>query len=280
MINPPPLNDEEKQIIEDKGTEKPFSGEYDDHWNTGRYICRKCGTPLYKSDDKFDSRCGWPSFDDEIPEAVKRTVDADGRRTEITCNKCNGHLGHVFEGEEKTPKNTRHCVNSLSLIFVPTKNESAIFASGCFWGTEYYFQKAEGVLSSSVGYIGGDSEDPSYEEVCAGKTGHREAIKLSYDPSKTNYEEMAKLFFETHDPEQTSGQGPDIGFQYTSAIYYNNEEQKEIAEKLKKILEEQGLKVATEILEATTFYPAEGYHQKYYEKNGKTPYCHKYTKRF
>jgi len=280
MINPPPLNDEEKQIIEDKGTENPFSGEYDDHWNTGKYICRKCGNPLYKSDDKFDSQCGWPSFDDEIPKAVKRTVDADGRRTEITCNKCNGHLGHVFEDEEKTPKNTRHCVNSLSLIFVPTKTESAIFASGCFWGTEYYFQKAEGVLSTSVGYIGGDSEDPSYEEVCTGKTGHREAIKLSYDPSKTNYEEMAKLFFETHDPEQTSGQGPDIGFQYTSAIYYNNEEQKEIAEKLKKILEEQGLKVATEILEATTFYPAEGYHQKYYEKNGKTPYCHKYTKRF
>ncbi len=168
----------------------------------------------------------------------------------------------------------------MSLIFVAREKETAIFASGCFWGTEYYFQKAEGVLSNSVGYIGGDTEDPSYEEICTGKTGHREAIKINYDPSKTDYEKMTKLFFETHDPEQTNGQGPDIGFQYTSAIYYKNEEQKEIAEKLKKILEEQGLKVATEILEASTFYPAEGYHQKYYEKNGKTPYCHKYTKRF
>ncbi len=188
MINPPPLNDEEKHIIEDKGTEKPFSGEYDDHWSPGKYICRKCGNPLYKSDDKFNSRCGWPSFDDEIPEAVKRTLDADGQRIEITCNKCNGHLGHVFEGEGKTPKNTRHCVNSLSLIFVAREKETAIFASGCFWGTEYYFEKAAGVLSTSVGYIGGDSENPRYEEVCTGKTGHREAIKLSYDPSKTNYE--------------------------------------------------------------------------------------------
>ena len=187
---------------------------------------------------------------------------------------------HVFEGEEKTKKNTRHCVNSLSLVFNPAKEESAIFASGCFWGTEYYFQKAKRVISISVGYIGGESKNPSYEEVCTGKTSHREAIKAIFNPSQTNYKEMAKLFFETHDPEQINGQGPDIGHQYTSAIYYKDQNQKEIAEKLKKELEKKGLKVATEILKAKTFYPAEGYHQKYYEKTGKTPYCHKYTKRF
>ena len=276
----PPLNEEEKYIIEEKGTEAPYSGEYNNHWIKGEYLCRKCGIALYRSEDKFDSGCGWPSFDDEIEGRVKRTLDADGRRIEITCNKCGGHLGHVFEGERITDKNTRHCVNSLSLIFVPSKLATAIFASGCFWGTEYYFQKAKGVKKTEVGYIGGTTSNPSYQEVCTGKTGHREGIKVTFDPVQTSYEEMVKLFFETHDPEQTNGQGPDIGFQYTSAIYYKSKSEKDIATSLKNILETKGFKIATKIIEASEFYPAENYHQKYYEKNGKTPYCHKYIKKF
>ncbi|NQV16051.1 bifunctional methionine sulfoxide reductase B/A protein [bacterium] len=276
------LTPDEERVIVNKGTEKPYSGKYEHHEEKGVYTCKRCDTPLYRSADKFDAQCGWPSFDDEIPGAVKRVKDADGRRTEILCAKCDGHLGHVFLGEGFTPNNTRHCVNSISLNFEPLElqMEKAIYASGCFWGVEYQLQKIKGVISTSVGYTGGSVPNPSYKQVCTGLTGHAEAVEVLYNPAEVSYEELTKIFFETHDPTQIDGQGPDIGDQYRSEIYYFSDEQKQTAEKLIATLEKKGLNVVTALTPATTFYDGEEYHQDYYLKSGGTPYCHAYTKRF
>lgn len=281
-----PLTKAEERVIVHKGTEAPFSGEYDDFYEDGVYVCKRCGAELYRSSDKFDAGCGWPAFDDEIPGAVTRTPDPDGMRTEISCSNCGAHLGHVFLNEGFTAKNTRHCVNSISMVFVPAatppkaKTDTAIFAGGCFWGVEYYMEQAPGVLDVESGYIDGHTDDPSYEDVCSHTTGYAEAVRIVFDPSKTDYETLARLFFEIHDPTQVNRQGPDIGDQYRSAVFYRTEEQKHIAEKLIDILKKNGYDVATEVKLATKFWPAEEYHQNHYVRTGGTPYCHKYTKRF
>jgi len=278
------LTPEEKRVIIDKGTEAPFSGKYYLHKEKGTYTCKRCNAPLYKSEHKFDSNCGWPSFDDEIPGAVKRVPDADGIRTEILCNNCGAHLGHVFVGEHLTEKNIRHCVNSISMNFVPAETgkdvETAYFAGGCFWGVEYYLQQESGVISTRVGYTGGHVENPSYREVCNGNTGHAEAIEVNFDPEKTSYEKLARLFFEIHDPTQVNRQGPDIGNQYRSAVFYTSDKQKEITDNLIGILKDKGYKVATEVVPFDKFWEAEDYHQSYYQQKGALPYCHSRQERF
>jgi len=158
--------------------------------------------------------------------------------------------------------------------------ETAIFAGGCFWGVQYYFEKAKGVVNTVVGYTGGHITNPSYEQVCSHISGHYEAIKVTYDPTVTNYEAMAKLFFDIHDPSQTDGQGPDIGQQYMSVVFYADDNQKQIAQNLINQLTKKGMKVATQLIPATIFYPAENYHQHHYDHEGTTPYCHHYVDKF
>lgn len=274
------LTQEEKRVIIDKGTEAPFTGEYDNHYEPGTYHCKQCNAPLYSSTDKFDAGCGWPSFDSEIAGAITRLRDADGRRTEIVCSNCNGHLGHVFIGEQLTNNNTRHCVNSISMVFVPEKKERAIFAGGCFWGVEHLLAKKWGVLSAVSGYTGGSVKDPTYKEVCTGTTGHAEAVEVIFDSNQISYRELAKLFLEIHDPTHIDRQGPDIGNQYRSEIFYLNDNQKKEATELLNILGKKGYDVATKVTKASQFYKAEKYHQDYYNNKGSQPYCHSYVKRF
>ena len=279
----PPLNDLERNVIQNKGTERPFSGEYWDKADAGVYVCRQCGAPLYLSDNKFESSCGWPSFDDEIRGAVRRQVDADGMRTEILCARCGGHLGHVFTGEGLTEKNTRHCVNSASMKFIPRESwplERAIFAGGCFWGMEHELEHVEGILDVRSGYTGGRTANPTYREVCTGRTGHAEAVEVLFDPRRIGYEQLARLFFEVHDPTQVNRQGPDVGSQYRSGVFYTTDQQKQTAEALIEQLRSLGYQVATAVEPAGEFYPAEAYHQDYLDKHPDGYTCHRRVARF
>ncbi len=271
------------QIIRHRATERPGTDKDTLH-PAGTYLCRGCGAALFRATQRFQSACGWPSFDDAIDSAVIEKKDLDGKRTEIVCAHCGGHLGHVFVGEQFTQKNKRHCVNSLSMEFIPGAEplytEECIVAAGCFWGVQYYLDRLPGVLKTEVGYTGGTRDSPSYRDVCTGETGHLEAVRILYDPLKVDYETIAKYFFEIHDPVQRDGQGPDRGSQYLSAIFYYDDLQKKIAENVIQLLKNKGVEVATHIRPVTTFWPAEEDHQQYYDKTNHLPYCHTYTKRF
>jgi methionine-S-sulfoxide reductase len=158
--------------------------------------------------------------------------------------------------------------------------KKAYYAGGCFWGVEHLFQSKDGVLDAVSGYMGGTMEEPSYQDVLTGRTGHLEAVEITYDPEKVSYEDLTKFFFEIHDPTQANGQGPDIGSQYLSAVFYSSDEEKETTQRLIAILRGKGYRVVTKVLPAERFWEAEEYHQDYYVKKNQQPYCHFYQKKF
>lgn len=268
------LTPEETSVIINKGTERPFSGKYYLLNDKGTYVCKQCGAELFKSDDKFASSCGWPSFDDQIPGAVKFLPDADGHRTEIQCSKCGGHLGHIFYGEGFTQKNARYCVNSVSLDFIKEEPKEIVLGGGCFWCIEAVFQNLPGVTKVISGYSGGVVQNPSYEEVCEGETRHAEVVKIQYDPKKVNIEQILELFFTVHNPTTLNRQGADTGTQYRSVIFFRTPEEKVLIEKyIEKIKVSYSEPIVTEVSELKEFYAAEDYHQNYFNTHKNQPYC-------
>lgn len=277
------LTDFERYVIEEKGTERPFSGEYYKHDAKGLYLCKKCQAPLYRSDDKFNAHCGWPAFDDEIQGAVTRHIDADGHRTEIVCSQCGGHLGHVFEGEFLTPKNVRHCVNSISLIFqgleqtyTPSSNQFATLGAGCFWCVEAIFKNLKGVVNVTSGYCGGEAHDADYKSVCSGQTGHAEVVHIGFNPEEIDFTTLLQVFFESHDPTTLNRQGNDKGPQYRSVVFAHNADQIEQTNEMIAKLESAKVfdaPIVTQISAFETFYPAENYHYDYFALHGEEPYC-------
>lgn len=269
------LRPERYRILRQAGTEAPFTGELLAEKRDGWYVCHACGLPLFKSDAKFESHCGWPSFSEPSAyENIRTRIDKSHGtvRTEILCARCGGHLGHVFE-DGPTATGLRYCVNSLSLDFkpglpaTPPKTDTAIFAAGCFWGVEKLFFETPGVLSTAVGYTGGTTPDPTYKQVCTGKTGHAEAVEVVFDPARIAYRELAKLFFESHDPTTPDRQGPDHGTQYRSAVFFRDAEQEKAAKQVRDELVAAKTwtdPVVTEFVPAATFWKAEDYHQKWF----------------
>ena len=265
------LKAEEKHILKDKGTEAPFTGEYNDFFEAGIFVCRACESPLYESNTKFNSGCGWPSFDDELEGAIVRYEDLSGDRvrTEICCAKCDGHLGHVFEGEQITAKNRRHCVNSLSIKFIPHNHlQTATFGAGCFWHVEKLFRGIMGVYLANSGYMGGDTLNPTYKKICMSDTNHAEVVRVNFDPKMISYIDLLDVFWKNHNPTTLNQQGPDVGTQYRSVIFYYSDLQKVSAEKsMKDVQSNYSKPIVTQIIPKDKFYRAEEYHQNYLNKN-------------
>lgn len=293
------LTPEQYKCTQEEGTEQPFKNAYWNNKADGIYVDVVTGEPLFSSINKYDSGSGWPSFTRPIEDnhlTLKSDKKLSIERTEVRSKGADSHLGHVFDDGPRDAGGKRYCINSASLKFIPVEEmkdkgygkflfqfankknwEIATLAGGCFWGVEDLLRKEKGVIETQVGYTGGGLAKPTYDNVKLGTTGHAEAVQILFDPKKTSYEELLLFFFKLHDPTTVNQQGNDKGTQYRSAIFYNSEKQKEIAEKVKARVEKSGAwkkPVVTEIVKAGEFWSAEESHQDYLVKNPGGYTCH------
>ena len=293
------LTPEQYSCSQEEGTESPFHNKYWDNKADGIYVDVVSGDPLFSSLDKYDSGSGWPSFTKPLDLSkigLKIDQKLSSERVEVRSKIGDSHLGHVFDDGPKEAGGKRFCINSASLNFIPLEKlkdnnlgqylflfaekkgwETASLAGGCFWGVEDILRSQSGVVETLVGYTGGKNDSPTYSLVKTGTSGHAESVRILFDPKKIKYEDLLVLFFKLHDPTTLNQQGNDIGSQYRSAIFYENEQQKQIAEKVKTRLEKSGAwkkPIVTEITKASHFWSAEDYHQKYLVKNKGGYTCH------